>query len=245
MERTLKSRQHSRRKSSSQPKQTRTLMSRASSFQYDISQKARLMVQRVSFNSVHNLSPTRTELETKFTQQTKNFLVPCKSNEDIKALRDLKLAFKLPNVEKKESKIKIPRSKSPLTKLGIENKSFVINADRNKELITRPNRRASVIRMPGSSNKVHAPSTLGYNKGYDIPKTVSKHTYRSRTGSVRGTTKRFNQDAHFIHENYANIRNLYIFGVLDGHGTYGHNVSHLLKESIPSFIQNELISASN
>jgi hypothetical protein len=148
-------------------------------------------------------------------------------------------------VDKKESKIKIPRSKSPLTKLGIENKSFDTHGDRNKELITRPNRRTSVIRMPSSSNKVNASSALGHNKGYDIPKIVSKHTYRSRTGSVRGTTKRFNQDAYFIHESFANTRNLYIFGVLDGHGTYGHNVSNLLKESIPSFIQKELISASN
>jgi hypothetical protein len=220
-------------------------MSRASSFQYDISQKGRLMVQRVSFNSVHNLSPNRIKLETKFINHAKNFLIARKSNEDIRVLRDLKLAFKLPNVEKKESKIKIPRSKSPLTKLGIENKSFLIDTDQNKELFTRPKRRASANRMSGSSNKVNASSALGFNKGIDIPKTISKYTYRSRTGSVRGTTKRFNQDAHFIHDNFANTRNLYIFGVLDGHGTYGHNVSHLLKESIPSFIQKELISASN
>lgn len=248
MERTIKTRKHYREKSNTQQPKTYSIMPRAASIQYEITSKAKLMVQKVSINAINNLSPIKKELENKISTHKKSFLVQSRSSENIKALKDLKIAFKLPNLEKREPKIKIPRSKSPLTKLGIDNKSFVIEYEKSKQPSHHPTRRASLGKMPFNySRRTRITNTLSafYGKVFDNSRAISKHSFRTRTGSLRGVTKRFNQDAYIVQENFANSRNACLYGVFDGHGTYGHTVSNLLKDSIPSFIEIELKNTRN
>jgi serine/threonine protein phosphatase PrpC len=45
-----------------------------------------------------------------------------------------------------------------------------------------------------------------------------------------------NQDVVFFHNNFLLIKNLYLFGVCDGHGIQGHYVSSYAKDIIPSYL---------
>ena len=45
-----------------------------------------------------------------------------------------------------------------------------------------------------------------------------------------------NQDVVFLHNNFLLIKNLYLFGVCDGHGIQGHYVSSYAKNIIPSYL---------
>ena len=45
-----------------------------------------------------------------------------------------------------------------------------------------------------------------------------------------------NQDVVFLYNNFLLIKNLYFFGVFDGHGIQGHYISSYLKDNIPSYL---------
>ena len=45
-----------------------------------------------------------------------------------------------------------------------------------------------------------------------------------------------NQDEVFLYNNFLLIKNLYFFGVFDGHGIQGHYISSYLKDNIPSYL---------
>jgi serine/threonine protein phosphatase PrpC len=45
-----------------------------------------------------------------------------------------------------------------------------------------------------------------------------------------------NQDAYIILPNVREVKGNYIFGVCDGHGTYGHDVSAYVKKKLPQYI---------
>eukprot|EP00826_Nyctotherus_ovalis_P041168 TRINITY_DN4116_c0_g3_i1.p1 TRINITY_DN4116_c0_g3~~TRINITY_DN4116_c0_g3_i1.p1 ORF type:complete len:319 (-),score=48.53 TRINITY_DN4116_c0_g3_i1:446-1402(-) len=59
----------------------------------------------------------------------------------------------------------------------------------------------------------------------------------SKTGCTADKASKINQDAAFYKKNFFQIRNVHLFGVLDGHGDSGH----ILAEDIKKLIQQNLI----
>jgi len=45
-----------------------------------------------------------------------------------------------------------------------------------------------------------------------------------------------NQDAYFAIENFMDIRNAYLFGIMDGHGSFGKEASTLVKSVLPTYL---------
>jgi serine/threonine protein phosphatase PrpC len=46
-----------------------------------------------------------------------------------------------------------------------------------------------------------------------------------------------NQDAYFAIENFMDIGNAYLFGIMDGHGSFGKEASTLVKSILPSHLR--------
>lgn len=65
---------------------------------------------------------------------------------------------------------------------------------------------------------------------------VSKYNFLSNTGYIPGNSAKTNQDSYFAHINFANQQDAYLFGVCDGHGFYGGEVSGFIKQRLPQII---------
>jgi serine/threonine protein phosphatase PrpC len=57
--------------------------------------------------------------------------------------------------------------------------------------------------------------------------------------------KKNNQDAYIIVPNLGGVKGKYIFGVCDGHGVNGHDVSAYVKEMLPRYIGDLLVGGEN
>ena len=62
---------------------------------------------------------------------------------------------------------------------------------------------------------------------------VCKYSFDTKTGYIPGNTQKTNQDNYFAHVNFANQPDMYLFGVCDGHGFYGGEVSGFIKQRLP------------
>ncbi len=69
-------------------------------------------------------------------------------------------------------------------------------------------------------------------------KVVQRVAFRSQTGSINGKPKRNNQDSFLVCQDYGGVKQQWLFGVFDGHGLNGHDVSAHIKKSLPQqFLQ--------
>ena len=69
-----------------------------------------------------------------------------------------------------------------------------------------------------------------YVKSYSILSQKGNH-------KIIGTEiEDVNQDEVFLYNNFLLIKNLYLFGVCDGHGFQGHYISSYIKDNIPSYL---------
>jgi len=73
-----------------------------------------------------------------------------------------------------------------------------------------------------------------------IIKTVKCIHDITKTGYAGPGQKKTNQDNFFIYKNFNNNPNSIYFGVCDGHGVLGHDVSAYLRETLPASLDNEL-----
>lgn len=69
----------------------------------------------------------------------------------------------------------------------------------------------------------------------EVP-VVVKYSHYTQTGFIPGNTAKVNQDSYFEHVNFANYPDLYFFGVCDGHGFYGGEVSGYVKQRLPALL---------
>ena len=69
----------------------------------------------------------------------------------------------------------------------------------------------------------------------EVP-VVVKYSHYTQTGFIPGNTAKTNQDSFFEHVNFANYPDLYFFGVCDGHGFYGGEVSGYVKQRLPALL---------
>jgi serine/threonine protein phosphatase PrpC len=72
-------------------------------------------------------------------------------------------------------------------------------------------------------------------------KTIEKIETICQKGFLGADTTKINQDNFFIYKNFIDNPNYTFFGVCDGHGTYGHDVSGYLVYNIPLTINDLLI----
>lgn len=66
---------------------------------------------------------------------------------------------------------------------------------------------------------------------------VARCSYKTRTGTVRAQPKKTNQDAFLISPHLKGAKGQFLFGVFDGHGVHGHQVSHFIKNSLGSSVE--------
>lgn len=71
---------------------------------------------------------------------------------------------------------------------------------------------------------------------------VKKIASITRMGHVPQRPDKPNQDSHFIIKNFVQQKDMYLLGVLDGHGQFGHNVSQFVKKRLPSKFINHFCS---
>lgn len=62
------------------------------------------------------------------------------------------------------------------------------------------------------------------------PFIVKKYAFKTRTGFIPNM-KKINQDSYFVEKDFADIRGLWLAGVMDGHGLQGHLVSLFCKKN--------------
>ena len=65
---------------------------------------------------------------------------------------------------------------------------------------------------------------------FNIPNFITSFA----ASSIKGTQSE-NQDSYFYYNNFFLVKNLYIFGVADGHGKYGQEISQLISILFPSY----------
>eukprot|EP00826_Nyctotherus_ovalis_P049240 TRINITY_DN5926_c0_g1_i1.p1 TRINITY_DN5926_c0_g1~~TRINITY_DN5926_c0_g1_i1.p1 ORF type:complete len:412 (+),score=93.62 TRINITY_DN5926_c0_g1_i1:648-1883(+) len=78
-----------------------------------------------------------------------------------------------------------------------------------------------------TNSKYSAPLSKTYPR-------VSSYGVSSQMGVVPKRPNKLNQDAYFALENFMDIDNAYLFGIMDGHGHFGREVSTLVKSKLPA-----------
>ena len=69
-----------------------------------------------------------------------------------------------------------------------------------------------------------------YVKDYSILSQKGKHKV------IGIEAEDVNQDVVFINPNFLLIKNLYFFGICDGHGIQGHYISNFIKDILPAYL---------
>jgi serine/threonine protein phosphatase PrpC len=72
----------------------------------------------------------------------------------------------------------------------------------------------------------------------EVPVVLS-YSHFTQTGFIPGNPGKVNQDNFFEHVNFANYPDLYFFGVCDGHGMYGGEVSGFVKQRLPVLLSQD------
>jgi serine/threonine protein phosphatase PrpC len=73
-------------------------------------------------------------------------------------------------------------------------------------------------------------------------KVVSSCVFRTRIGMMRNINKKHNQDSYLVQHNFGGVKEQYLFGVFDGHGVNGHNVSDYIKQNLTKNLESRLNS---
>lgn len=131
-----------------------------------------------------------------------------------------------------------PGSKSSTPKNSRINKS--VNHRRFVSSGDRPNSSTGSKKLVQNSNV----RKFSMDPSYLSP-VVCKYSYLSKTGYIPGNTPKTNQDSYFAHINFANQPDTYLFGVCDGHGFYGGEVSGFIKQRLPVLLAQDPEILSN
>lgn len=123
----------------------------------------------------------------------------------------------------------------------MQSKTFDIHlpAIEKKQTLTmaKHRKKRSVIK-----NKTTIQSFSPINKTFEFKKSIKKLEFSTatRTGSINKKPKNNNQDNYFGLKNAFGYNNLHIFGVFDGHGPKGHEVSKFLETQYPLVLKKYL-----
>ena len=78
-----------------------------------------------------------------------------------------------------------------------------------------------------------------YNEKTNI---VTKFAFATRVGQSPSNPYKVNQDSFILAPNMVNIQSMHFFGVWDGHGQNGKDVSTFIKQALPELIEENLWS---
>ena len=145
------------------------------------------------------------------------------------------------NLEERQGGISLPSSKNSTPK----------NSDQRGSKSAKHKRFVSLAERPLSHNTLHKPEPEKTNKRKfsleartEIP-VVIRYAHYTQTGFIPGNTAKVNQDNYLEHVNFANYPDLYLFGVCDGHGFYGGEVSSFVKQRLPILLSQDPLIYSN
>ena len=139
------------------------------------------------------------------------------------------------NLEEKPLGLSLPSSKNSTPK----------HADQRGSKSAKHKRFASLAERPLSHTALRKPEPEKTNKRKFSLETrqetavVTKYAHYTQTGFIPGNTAKVNQDSYFEHLNFANYPDLYLFGVCDGHGFYGGEVSGFVKQRLPVLLSQD------
>jgi serine/threonine protein phosphatase PrpC len=144
------------------------------------------------------------------------------------------------NLEEKPT-ISLPASKNTTPK----------NSETRAAKSAKHRRFMSLADRPLSHNTLRKPEPEKTNRRKfslesrpEIPVVVS-YAHYTQTGFIPGNTAKVNQDNFFEHVNFANYPDLYLFGVCDGHGFYGGEVSGFVKQRLPILLSQDPLIYTN
>lgn len=80
---------------------------------------------------------------------------------------------------------------------------------------------------------------------HESTNVVRRFGYTSTAGYEPSGHKKTNQDAFCVFEDFAGVRNQYLFGVFDGHGRAGHKASNFVASEIGGSFAAKLKSSAN
>lgn len=145
------------------------------------------------------------------------------------------------NLDEKHGGISLPSSKNSTPK----------NSEHHGSKSAKHRRFTSLADRPLSHNTLRKPEPEKTNKRKFSLETrqelavVMKYAHYTQTGFIPGNTAKVNQDSYFEHVNFANYPDLYLFGVADGHGFYGGEVSGFVKQRLPVLLSQDPFIYSN
>ena len=73
---------------------------------------------------------------------------------------------------------------------------------------------------------------------------VTKFAFATRVGHQPNNPNKVNQDAFILAPNILNLNYMHYFGVCDGHGQYGKDVSTIIKQKLPALLEENLYKAN-
>jgi serine/threonine protein phosphatase PrpC len=74
----------------------------------------------------------------------------------------------------------------------------------------------------------------------DVKNVVTKFAFATRVGFIPNNPYKQNQDSFILAPNLLNQPALHYFGICDGHGQFGKEVSSYVKSALPSHLEEEL-----
>lgn len=92
--------------------------------------------------------------------------------------------------------------------------------------------------IPKKSLLIKIPEPYNTSKTNENP--LKSYQARTQTGSSNGKTKSHNQDTCLTLENYNQSSHQHLFGIFDGHGLFGHEVSNFVKKILPAYLSKSL-----
>jgi len=109
---------------------------------------------------------------------------------------------------------------------SLNNKRFSIqpNVQQSKESCAFSSLRNSFVDLINQTFTSKYPSNITIG--------VSQHSYFTKAGQIQSNDK-INQDSFIIATNLNSNPNINLFGVADGHGQFGHEVSQIIKACLP------------
>ena len=180
--------------------------------------KSTHLVGRISIKEIKEKS------ETKIIVNTNNKEKKNKSNkENHLYIED----FNINNKDLKNENNDYDKSRIKNINNSIENNCFIRNY--NPFLFSTISKKYTQEQFIRECDLINA-KLNNYVKSYSVLSQKGNH-------KIIGTEiEDVNQDVVFLYNNFLLIKNLYLFGVCDGHGIQGHYISSYAKEIIPSYL---------
>lgn len=98
---------------------------------------------------------------------------------------------------------------------------------------------------PPANNQVAQESDKEVHAAKEDVNVVTKFAFATRVGYIPNNPYKVNQDAYILSPNLMKLPAFHYFGVCDGHGQNGKEVSGYVKQRLPVLLENYIKSTSD